>query len=105
MAAKHGKKVRKVSTEQPKKIETNKLMAIYLFVVFNVVMVFSMVAMWHFGNLNYLNVLITNIAGEVLVYAIYCMKAYSAKKEEEKVKLERDKMLFEVPNNESEPLG
>ena len=48
-----------------KRIETSKLLAIYLFVLFNAVM--------------------------ILIYAIYCLKAYCAKKQSENVKLRRER--------------
>lgn len=80
---------RKYST---KRIETSKLLAIYLFVLFNVVLVFAMTAMWTMHDLTYLGVLISDIAAQVLVYAIYCLKAYCAKKQAENVKLRREKM-------------
>lgn len=54
---------------------TSKLMAVYLFVVFNAVLIYAMVAMWTFGDLNYLGVLITDIAGQVLTYFIYAKKS------------------------------
>ena len=75
-----------------KRIETSKLLAVYLFVLFNVVLVFAMVAMWTMHDLTYLGVLISDIAAQVLIYAIYCLKAYCAKKQEENVKLRREKM-------------
>ena len=54
---------------------TTKLIATYLFVIFNVVLVFVMYAMWHFADLSYLGVLITDIAAQVLVYLIYVQKS------------------------------
>ena len=54
---------------------TTKLIATYLFVIFNVVLVFVMYAMWHFADLSYLGVLITDIAAQVLVFLIYSIKS------------------------------
>lgn len=71
--------------------ETSKLIAIYLFVLLNGIVIFAMVAMWHFADLSYLGVLITDIAAQVLIYAIYCLKAYHAKKQSEKLKFDREK--------------
>lgn len=45
-----------------KQFETSKLIAIYLFVLLNGIVIFAMVAMWHFADLSYLGVLITDIA-------------------------------------------
>ena len=69
-----------------KRIETSKLLAIYLFVLFNAVMIYAMAAMWVLHDLTYLGVLITDIAAQVLIYAIYC-----AKKQSENVKLRRER--------------
>lgn len=74
-----------------KQFETSKLIAIYLFVLLNGIVIFAMVAMWHFADLSYLGVLITDIAAQVLIYAIYCLKAYHAKKQSEKLKFDREK--------------
>lgn len=75
-----------------KRIETSKLLAIYLFVLFNAVMIYAMAAMWVLHDLTYLGVLITDIAAQVLIYAIYCLKAYHAKKQSERMKFDREKL-------------
>lgn len=54
---------------------TSKLMAAYLFIVLNAVLIYSMVAMWHFHDLTYLGALITDIAAQVLTYFIYSKKS------------------------------
>lgn len=72
-------------------IETSKLIAIYLFVLLNAIVIYAMIAMWRFGDLSYLGVLISDIAAQVLIYAIYCLKAYKAKKSEEDMKFRREK--------------
>jgi len=76
----------------PKKKETSKMIAVYLFLLLNVIVAYALIAMWHFSDLSYLGVLISDIAAQVLVYAIYCLKAFHGKKEQEQVALERDKM-------------
>lgn len=73
-------------------IETSKLIAIYLFGLMNAIIIYAMVAMWRFGDFSYLGVLISDIAAQVLIYAIYCMKAYHAKKQSERMKFEREKL-------------
>lgn len=72
-------------------IETSKLLAVYLFALLNVVVVYSLIAMWHFADLSYLGILISDIAAQVLIYAIYCLKAYKAKKSEEDLKFRRER--------------
>lgn len=73
-------------------IETSKLIAIYLFGLLNAIIIYAMVAMWRFGDFSYLGVLISDIAAQVLIYAIYCMKAYHAKKQSEQMKFDREKL-------------
>lgn len=58
-----------------KKPTTDKLIATYLFIILNVVLLYAMFAMWHFADLSYLGVLITDIAGQVITYYIYAKKA------------------------------
>lgn len=79
-------------------IETSKLIAIYLFALLNAIVVYSMAAMWIFADFTYLGVLISDIAAQVLIYAIYCMKAYHAKKQSEKMKFDRDKLTGSLGN-------
>ena len=74
------------------KIETSKLIAIYLFVLLNAIVIYAMIAMWQFADFSYLGVLISDIAAQVLIYAIYCMKAFHAKRESERMKFDRDKL-------------
>lgn len=65
---------RKVSIDI-KKPTTDKLIAIYLFIILNVILVYSMISMWNFADLSCLGVLITDIAGQVITYYIYAKKA------------------------------
>ena len=85
-------KAEKEKYKQPKKFETSKLIAIYLFGLLNTIIVYAMVAMWQFGDFSYLGVLISDIAAQVLIYGIYCMKAYHAKKQSELMKFDREKL-------------
>lgn len=54
---------------------TSKMMAVYLFLIMNVVLIYSLVTMYKFGDLTYLGVLITDIVGQVLVYFVYILKS------------------------------
>lgn len=78
--------------------ETSKLIAIYLFVLLNAIVIYAMVAMWHFADFSYLGVLISDIAAQVLIYAIYCLKAYHAKKQSEQMKFDRERMNGTLEN-------
>ncbi len=73
-------------------IETSKLLAVYLFVLLNATEVYSMVVMAITQDLSSLPVLISDLAAQVLVYAIYCAKAFKGKQAEENLKFERDKL-------------
>lgn len=92
-----------------KKMETSKLLAIYLFAVFNVILVFSLILTCVTLDLSCLAIIITDMAAQILAYAIYCLKSYNGKKQEEQVKLEKAKitgslgeLLEAVDESESE---
>ena len=54
---------------------TSKLMAVYLFVLLNVVLCYAMITMWHFQDLQCLSILITDVVAQVLTFYIYSRKA------------------------------
>ena len=89
-------KIKNEKYKYRQKFETSKLLAIYLFLILNVIIIFSMIAMWHFKDLTYLGVLITDIAAQILIYGIYCLKAYKGKQSEENMKFERDKLSNDI---------
>lgn len=89
-------KKEKMKYHKTRKIETSKLFAGYLFTLMNAIIIYSMVAMWKFADFSYLGVLITDIAAQILVYAIYCLKAYKGKNAEEEMKFKRETMLLDV---------
>lgn len=82
------------------KIETSKFFAIYLFFLLNAIVIFSMITMWKFADLTYLGVLITDIAAQVLVYGIYCLKAYHGKKQEELLKFNKEQLNINIKSEE-----
>ena len=73
-------------------LTTTKLLSFYLFAIFNVVLLYALVAMWHFEDLSYLGVVISDIVGQILVFGIYCIRAYLDTKSEENIKLEQQKI-------------
>lgn len=95
-------KAEKEKYKSKSKIETHKFIMFYLFALLNIIVIYSMVAMWAFRDLTYLGVLISDIAAQVIVYAIYCLKAYHGKKQEEQMKLEKERLYG---TNEDEPVG
>lgn len=81
--------------EKIKNFETSKILAIWLFILLNSIIIYSLVAMWHFSDLSFLNALISEIGAQILVYAIYCLKAYHGKKNQERLRFERFKIQAE----------
>jgi len=54
---------------------TTKLAMLYLFILLNTVLIYSMIAMWHFSDLSYLGVLITDIVAQLITFFIYTVKS------------------------------
>lgn len=73
-------------------IETHKVLAVYLFILINIIIIYTLVAMWAFQDISLLEVLITSVVSQVIVYIVYCVKAYKGKKQEEQMKLEYTKL-------------
>ena len=86
------REIAEAKNKSKKKRETSKLLALYLFALLNAIVIYAMVSMWKFSDISYLGVLITDIASQILIYGIYCLKAYKGKKSEEDMKFEREKM-------------
>lgn len=66
---------KQVSTRKGKLPPTGKLLAVFLFLNFTVVEIYSMWAMYQLGDLSSLSTLITCVIGEVLTYLIYSLKS------------------------------
>ena len=77
------------------KMEMSKKFAIYLFLLLNVIVIYSLVAMWHFMDLSYLGTLITAIAAECITYITYCTKSYKAKANVEALNYARERDQIE----------
>lgn len=88
-------KAEKDKLKKKRKMETSKFLAFYLFALLNAIVIYAMVSMWKFADLSYLGVLITDIAAQILIYGIYCLKAYKAKKSEEDLKFKREQKTFD----------
>ncbi|MCD7785781.1 MAG: hypothetical protein LUH18_09485 [Oscillospiraceae bacterium] len=71
---------------------TTKIIVAYIFLNCTVVEVYSMVVMWKLQNLDALYALITAVVAESVSFAVYAAKSYNETKQEEIIKLERDKM-------------
>lgn len=86
--------IKRLKREHRKKLglTTTKLLCYYLFITCNVLLIYTMVAMWHFADLSYLGVIITDIVGQIFIYGIYSIRAFKDTQSEEHIKLERDKL-------------
>lgn len=76
-----------------KKIQTTKLIVLYLFLIMNIILFYSMWIMYDFRDLTYLGVLITDIAAQVLVFLIYSAKSYKENKSQADLEFEREKFM------------
>jgi hypothetical protein len=65
-----------------------------------VVEIYSMWAMIKLSDLSALYSLIGAVIGESVTYAIYCAKSFHETKEEERIKLERDKIMNDSINSD-----
>lgn len=96
-------KEKRDSYKKPKKkIQMTKIITWYLFILLNVVLVYSMVVMYLFRDLSYLGVLITDIAAQVITFLIYTCKSFKETKEEALIKLERDKLNTTYGSDEND---
>ena len=84
-----------------KKIQMTKIITWYLFILLNVVLIYSMVVMYLFRDLSYLGVLITDIAAQVITFLIYTCKSFKETKEEALIELEREKMNISYDSDEN----
>ncbi|MCD7805636.1 MAG: hypothetical protein LUH03_10950 [Oscillospiraceae bacterium] len=75
-----------------KKPTTTKIVMAYIFINCTAVEIYSMVVMWKLQNLDALYSLITAVVTESISFAVYCCKSYNETKQEEIIKLERDKI-------------
>lgn len=57
------------------KLSMTKKITVYLFIVLNILLIYSGVAMWHFADLSYLGALITDVIGQIIVFITYSAKA------------------------------
>ena len=78
----------------------SKKFAIYIFILLNVVVGYSLIAMWHFQDLSYLGTLITAVVAECFTFITYCVKAYKAKNSEETLKYVRERDKANITNEE-----
>lgn len=85
-----------------KKVETSKALAIYLMILMNLIIIYALIAMWHFSDLSYLGVLITDVVAQIITYAIYCVKAFKGKQASEEMSFKREQLEKEEFEDASE---
>lgn len=69
-------KAKKEAYKKPrKKIQTSKIIALYLFVLLNVLLIYSMTMMYILRDISYLGILITDVAAQIITYMIYMVKS------------------------------
>ena len=95
--------------KQKKKISTTKLIALYLFILLNVVLAFAMYMMYRLSDLTYLGVLITDIVAQVITFLIYVVKS-TKENTQGGITYETAMRSFQVEsfsqiNNDNEPVG
>lgn len=61
----------KHANDAERKLPTHKLITFYLFVLLNVILIYALIAMWYFGDLTHLGVVVTDIAAQVITFFIY----------------------------------
>lgn len=74
---------------------TTKLLMAIIFINCAVVEIYSMAVMWLLMDLSALYALITAVITESISFAVYAAKAYAETKEEEQVKLAREKLMMD----------
>lgn len=84
------------------KFEMHKIIMIGIFVNAIVIELYSMIVMFVFQDLSALYSLIGAVIGVSISYAIYCAKSFYGRREEERNKLEREKLELDIDNEEVE---
>lgn len=86
-----------------KKPTTTKIIITYILVNCTVIEIYSMVAMWLLNDLSALYSLIAAVVSESISFSVYAAKSYNETKQEELIKLERDKMGIGTNSEEDNP--
>ena len=82
---------------------TTKILMAFIFGNCTAVEIYSMVVMFMLQDLSSLYALITSVVTESISFAIYAAKAYNETKQEELIKLERDRMEMNIIEEDTEP--
>jgi hypothetical protein len=90
------------ASERVKKFTTTKLLMYIILLNCLVIEIYSMWVMVKLSDLSALYSLIGAVIGESITYAIYCAKSFNETKEEERIKLERDKIFTDTDEETEE---
>lgn len=88
-----------------KKPTTTKLVMGFIFLNCTAIEIYSMAVMYIYADLDPLYALITAVVGEAVSFAVYCAKAYNETKQEELIRLERDKLELDSPDQDNDDSG
>jgi hypothetical protein len=96
--------IRESNRREPKfKIQTTKLIIIFIFLNCTVVEGYSMWVMYKLMDLSALYTLITAVVGETIAFAVYAAKSYKETYAEEQLKFEKDKLASQLAPVQEEP--
>ncbi len=93
--------IRQIKRSMKKAPSTTKFLMAYIFLNCTAVEIYSMWVMWELMDLSALYALITAVVTESLSFAVYAWKAFNETKQEEIIRLERDKMELEDDSSAS----
>ncbi|MCC8029653.1 MAG: hypothetical protein LIO75_07665 [Lachnospiraceae bacterium] len=82
---------------------TTKVLMAFIFVNCSAVEIYRMVVMYMLQDLSSLYALISAVVTESISFAVYAAKAYNETKQEELIKLERDRMEMNTMEEDTEP--
>ena len=78
---------------------TTKQLMFFLLINCSVVEIYSMIAIWRFGDLSALPALITAVITETISFSVYCIKSYLETKSEKSLEFENKKFDHEVSSS------
>jgi len=93
----------KIQMRRWKPPTTTKVLMAFIFGNCTAVEIYSMAVMYLLQDLSSLYALITAVVTESISFAVYAAKAYNETKQEEFIKLERDRMEMNIIEEDTEP--
>lgn len=93
----------KIQMRRWKPPTTTKVLMAFIFGNCTAVEIYSMAVMYLLQDLSSLYALITAVVTESISFAVYAAKAYNETRQEELIKLERDRMEMNITEDDTEP--